>query len=69
MRSEEDDDEAHAAGLKFRAESEKTTNWYTARRVAETVSGYKTLVADETGCILGAHVVGPHADEIINILL
>jgi glutathione reductase (NADPH) len=62
-----DDDEAHAAGLKFRAKSEKTTNWDTARGVAETVSGYKTLVEDETGRILGAHVVGPHADEIINI--
>jgi glutathione reductase (NADPH) len=62
-----DDDEAHAAGLKFRAKSEKTTNWYTARRVAETVSGYKTLVEDETGRVLGAHVVGPHADEIINV--
>jgi glutathione reductase (NADPH) len=62
-----DDDEAHAAGLKFRAKSEKTTNWYTARRVAGTVSGYKTLVEDETGRILGTHVVGPHAEEIINI--
>ena len=24
-------------------------------------------IEDETGRILGAHVVGPHADEIINI--
>ncbi len=29
--------EARAAGLKFRVKSEKTGNWYTARRVAETV--------------------------------
>jgi glutathione reductase (NADPH) len=61
------EDEARAAGLKFRAKSEKTANWYTARRVAETVYGYKTLVEGETGRILGAHVVGPHADEVINI--
>jgi glutathione reductase (NADPH) len=61
------EDEARAAGLKFRAKSEKTENWYSARRIAETVYGYKTLVEDETGRILGAHVVGPHADEIINI--
>jgi glutathione reductase (NADPH) len=62
-----DETEARAVGLKFRAKSEKTTNWYSARRVAETVYGYKTLVEDETGRILGAHVVGPHAEEIINI--
>jgi glutathione reductase (NADPH) len=61
------EDEARTAGLKFRVKSERTANWYTARRVAETVYGYKTLVEDETGRILGAHVVGPHADEIINI--
>jgi glutathione reductase (NADPH) len=61
------ENEARAAGLNFQTKSEKTTDWYTARRVAETVYGYKTLVEDNTGRILGAHVVGPHADEIINI--
>lgn len=60
-------DEARAAGLKFRTKSERTANWYSARRVAETVYGYKTLVEDHTRRILGAHVVGPQADEIINI--
>lgn len=61
------EDDARAAGLKFRVKSEKTENWYSARRIAETVYGYKTLVEDKTGRILGAHLVGPHADEIINI--
>lgn len=37
------------------------------RRVAEPVYGYKTLVEEGTGRILGAHLVGPHADEVINI--
>ena len=36
------EDEARTAGLKFRVKSERTANWYTARRVAETVYGYKT---------------------------
>lgn len=61
------EDEARAAGIKFRAKSEKTSNWYSARRIAESVYGHKTLVEDDTGRIVGAHVVGPHADEIINI--
>lgn len=55
-------------GLKFHVKSEKTSGWYTARRVAETVYGFKTLVEDQTGRILGAHLVGPHADEVINII-
>ena len=29
--------------------------------------GYKTLVDEESGRILGAHLVGPHVDEVINL--
>jgi glutathione reductase (NADPH) len=47
--------------------SAKVSDWYTARRVAETVYGYKTLVDENSGRILGAHLVGPHADEVINL--
>ena len=42
-------------------------DWYTARRAGEAVYGYKTLVEGESGRILGAHLVGPHADEVINL--
>lgn len=59
--------EARAAGLKFRVNRENVPDWYTARRVAETVYGFKTLVEESSGRILGAHLVGPHADEVINI--
>ena len=59
--------EATAAGLKFQLKSERTSDWFTARRLAEKVYGYKTLVEDMTGRIIGAHLVGPHADEVINI--
>jgi len=59
--------EARAAGLTFRVKSEKVPDWYTARRVAETVYGFKTLIEEGSGRILGAHLVGPHADEVINI--
>jgi glutathione reductase (NADPH) len=59
--------EARAAGRKFRVNSQKVPDWYTARRVAETVYGFKTLIEEGSGRILGAHLVGPHADEVINI--
>lgn len=59
--------EAHAQGLRVRVSSERVPHWYTARRLAEPVYGFKTLVEEDTGRILGAHLVGPHADEVINL--
>lgn len=59
--------QARDKGLKFRVSSEKVPDWYTARRVAESIYGYKVLVENETGFILGAHLVGPHVEETINI--
>ena len=37
------------------------------RRLNESVYGFKTLVDPGTGRILGAHLVGPHVDEVINL--
>lgn len=58
---------AREHGLQFRTHHKRVPDWYTAVRVAEPVYGYKTLVETGTDRILGAHLVGPHADEVINI--
>jgi glutathione reductase (NADPH) len=58
---------AKAKGLKFTVKQQETSNWFTSRRVAERHSGFKTIVEDSSGRTLGAHVLGPHAEEIINI--
>jgi glutathione reductase (NADPH) len=42
-------------------------DWYTARRVGESVYGDETLIEDGSGRIVGARLVGPHADEVINL--
>ena len=47
--------------------SAKVPDWYTARRVGQSVYGYKTIVEQESGQIIGAHLVGPNADEVINL--
>lgn len=52
---------------KLRVNSAKVPDWFSARRVGESLYGYKTLVDETSGKILGAHVVGPHADEVINL--
>ena len=46
---------------------ENASDWYTARRVSETAYGFKVLIEDETDRILGAHLLGPHVDEVIDI--
>lgn len=58
---------ARQTGLQVRIKSERTSGWFTARREAEPVYGYKTVVEEGSGRILGAHLVGPHVDEVINI--
>jgi len=45
----------------------RVPDWFTAQREAEPVYGYKTLIDEESGRILGAHLVGPHADDVINL--
>lgn len=58
--------EARKSGQRFQLRCERASDWYSAKRVNEPVYGYKTLVEENTGRILGAHLVGPHADEVIN---
>jgi glutathione reductase (NADPH) len=35
--------------------------------VAEDTSGFKVIVEEGSSRILGAHLIGPHADEVINV--
>src|ERR1700674_4232592 len=58
---------AREQNLKFRVKKEMTSTWYSSRRVAETYSGYKELVEEGTDRILGAHILGSGADEVINL--
>lgn len=61
------EDQAREQGLKFRVNSQKASDWFNARQAAEPVYGYKVLVEEKTDQVLGAHLVGPHADEVINL--
>lgn len=59
--------EAREQNLKFRVKQEMTSTWYSSRRVGETCSGYKVLVEEGTDRILGAHILGGEAGEVINL--
>ncbi|QCF26488.1 dihydrolipoyl dehydrogenase family protein [Hydrocarboniclastica marina] len=59
--------QAQEQGLRFRISSQRASDWFTARQAAEPVYGFKILIEEETECILGAHLVGPNVDEVINL--
>lgn len=61
------EDDAAKQGLDFDVKFEDTSGWYSSKRIGLKYSAYKTLVEKETGRILGAHLLGAHADEAINI--
>jgi glutathione reductase (NADPH) len=61
------EERARQQGLRFRTKHERTSNWYSSRRVGETVSAYKVLVEEDTDRILGAHLLGGQAEEVINL--
>ncbi len=58
---------ARAQGLRFTTHHEDTSSWYSSRRVALPHTGYKVLVEEDTDRILGAHLLGLHAEEAINL--
>jgi glutathione reductase (NADPH) len=59
--------EAKEGGFRFRTKYENTVGWASPRRVGETCAGFKVLIEEDSNRILGAHIVGPHAEEVINI--
>ena len=61
------EDEAHDKKLRFRVQAGDSSDWYSSRRVGEEVSGYKVLIEEESGKILGAHLLGAHSEELINL--
>jgi len=58
--------EARAQELDIRIKVDDTSSWYSNRRVAETCAMFKVIV-DEADRIVGAHLLGPHAEEVINL--
>jgi glutathione reductase (NADPH) len=60
-------DDARARGLDIDVQTGDMSDWSTSRRAAESASAFKTVIDRGTGQILGAHLLGPHAAELINV--
>jgi glutathione reductase (NADPH) len=59
--------EAKDQGIRFKVKYEDTSGWASSKRVGESCAAFKTLIDEETNKILGAHILGPHAEEVVNI--
>ncbi len=44
-----------------------THDWYSSRRVRADIGAFKTIVDAGSGLLLGAHLLGYHAEETINL--
>ena len=59
--------EARREQLDVRVKTEDTSQWYSNRRVNETCAMFKTIVENGSDRVLGAHLLGPHAEEVVNL--
>jgi len=59
--------EARESGFDFDCRHTDMSDWYSVRRVGETHAVAKVLTERGSGRILGAHFLGPGAEELVNI--
>jgi len=59
--------EARARSFRFETRFKETRSWFSSRSTGLNHSGIKILLEKGSRKILGAHLLGDHADEIINI--
>jgi glutathione reductase (NADPH) len=53
--------------LIFDVHAADMSDWYSSRRIGAKLAAFKVLVEREGGRVLGAHILGPHAEEVANI--
>ena len=59
--------QARLQELDVRVKMEDTSQWYSNRRVNESCAMFKTIVDNGSDRILGAHLLGPYSEEVINL--
>ena len=61
-----DEAQAHEQRLEVEVKATDVSDWYSIERVGEHHAAAKVLLQKDTGRILGAHLLGPEASELIN---
>ena len=58
---------ARRDGTAFELRQGDMADYQSVRRTGETAAGFKILLEPGSGCVLGAHLLGPQAQEVINL--
>ncbi|HSH81297.1 MAG TPA: NAD(P)/FAD-dependent oxidoreductase, partial [Herpetosiphonaceae bacterium] len=61
------EEQARAQGLSFRMNYRDISDWQAVRHVQEATAAYKVLIEEGTEHVLGAHILGPDAENTINL--
>tara|TARA_R100000935_G_scaffold13736_4_gene27510 strand:- start:83698 stop:85056 length:1359 start_codon:yes stop_codon:yes gene_type:complete len=61
--------QAKDQGYDIVVEHKSVPHWFNAKRMAEDVYAYKTIVDKKRNLILGAHIIGGGAGEMINLFV
>lgn len=59
--------QAETSDKKLKINFEETTDWFSTRYVNGVVSAHKIIIDEEENVVVGAHLLGPEADEVINL--
>lgn len=59
--------EANQKGIEFKVNCDTTSDWFSSKRLNEIFEGHKILLTKDGHFILGAHLLGHRADEVINL--
>jgi glutathione reductase (NADPH) len=61
------EEEAGRSGVRYRINHGSMSDWPSSLRIGQKHAYYKIIIAEESGLILGAHLFGHNAGEVINI--
>jgi glutathione reductase (NADPH) len=61
------EEEARGKGISFELKQGDMASWQSVRRTGEPTAAFRLLLEPGTGCVLGAHLLGPQAEEVINL--
>lgn len=64
-----DEKEAGKKGYNFKINQCSASDWFNAKRINAGIYAFKTIIDKKSGKILGAHLIGPEAAEMINMFV
>ncbi len=53
--------------LNIKVNYKSVPEWYVAKHLGEKTYAFKVIIDKESNLILGAHIIGPNAEETINV--